>query len=232
MSGGAVTYTPDAGQSGADSFTYRASDGTAQSAPATVSITITRPPSCNDVSRTTAIGSPVSVPLTCSDPDGEALTLSIVDGPSKGSLGAISGGSVTYTPDAGKFGADSFRYRASDGTLDSLPATVSITITRAPSCAAVSRTTAVGEPVSVPLACTDPDGDPLTLSIVAGPSKGALGSIAGDAVTYTPNAGEFGADSFTYRATDGTTAAAPATASITITRPPSCDARVADDRGG
>ena len=46
----------------------------------------------------------MSVPLTCSDPDGEALTLSIVDGPSKGSLGAISGGAVTYTPDAGKFG--------------------------------------------------------------------------------------------------------------------------------
>ena len=58
----------------------------------------------------------MSVPLTCTDPDGDALTLSIVDGPSKGSLGAISGGSVTYTPDAGKFGADSFRYRASDGT--------------------------------------------------------------------------------------------------------------------
>ena len=109
-------------------------------------------------------------------------------------------------PDAGKFGADSFRYRASDGTLDSLPATVSITITRAPSCDDVSRTTAVGEPVSVPLTCTDPDGDPLTLSIVDGPSKGSLGTIAGDAVTYTPDAGEFGTDSFTYRATDGTAA--------------------------
>ena len=54
---------------------------------------------------------------------------------------------MTYTPDAGEFGADSFRYRASDGTVESLPATVSITITRAPSCDDVARTTAVGEAV-------------------------------------------------------------------------------------
>ena len=61
------------------------------------------------------------------------MTLSIVDGPSHGSLGAISGGAVTYTPDAGEFGTDSFTYGANDGAADSDPATVSITITRAPS---------------------------------------------------------------------------------------------------
>ena len=123
------------------------------------------------MSRTTAVGEPVSVPLTCTDPDGDALTLSIVDGPSKGSLGSISGHSVTYTPDAGEFGADSFTLRRVRRHGDSAPATVSITITRAPSCDDVSRTTAVGEPVSVPLTCTDADGDALTLSIVDGPRR-------------------------------------------------------------
>ena len=63
------------------------------------------------------------MPLACTDPDGDELTLSIVDGPSKGSLGAILGDEVTYTPDAGEFGADSFTYRASDGLADSAPAT-------------------------------------------------------------------------------------------------------------
>ena len=85
-----MAYTPDAGEFGSDSFTYRASDGTVDSAPATVSITITRPPSCDDVSRATAVGEPVSVPLTCTDLDGDALTLSIVDGPTKGALGTIT----------------------------------------------------------------------------------------------------------------------------------------------
>ena len=93
------------------------------------------------------------------------MTLSIVDGPTKGSLGAISGGAVTYTPDAGEYGADSFTYRANDGTNDSAPATAHLTITRPPACEDVSVRTAVGTAVQVPLECTDPDdGDTLTLS--------------------------------------------------------------------
>ena len=105
-----MTYTPDGGYSGEDSFTYRASDGTASSAPATVAITITRRPSCDDVSRRTAVGAAVSVPLTCTDADGDPLTLAIDGAPSHGTLGAISGEAVTYTPDAGYSGADSFTY--------------------------------------------------------------------------------------------------------------------------
>ena len=100
-----MTYTPDAGAFGADSFTYRATDGTADSAPGDrLDHDHARRRACDDVSRRTAVGAAVSVPLTCTDPDGDTLTLSIVDGPSKGSLGAIAGGAVTYTPDAGEFG--------------------------------------------------------------------------------------------------------------------------------
>ncbi len=66
----------------------------------------------------TEVGTAVQVPLECTDPDGDAVTLSIVDGPTKGSLGPIAGGEVTYTPDAGEFGADSFTFRATDGTAD------------------------------------------------------------------------------------------------------------------
>ncbi len=223
VSGGAVTYTPDANAAGVDSFTYRASDGVALSAPATVTISISHAPACDDVSLRTAVDTAVTIPLSCSDADGDALTLAIGDGPSKGSLGAISGGEVTYTPDAGAFGADSFTYSADDGQGDGAPATVSITISRPPSCDDASVRTAADTAVQVPLACTDPDGDTLTLSAVTQPSKGSLGAIAGGMVVYTPASGEYGADSFTYRATDGTADSAPATAHVTISRPPTCD---------
>ena len=223
VSGGAVTYTPDAGAAGVDSFTYRASDGVALSAPATVTISISHAPACADVSRRTAVDTAVTIPLSCSDADGDPLTLSIGDGPSKGSLGAISGDEVTYTPDDGAFGADSFTYTADDGQGDGAPATVSIAISRPPSCDDASVRTAVDTAVLVPLVCSDPDGDALTLSAVTQPSKGTLGSIVGGMVTYTPAGGEYGPDSFTFQADDGTADSPPATVDISISRPPSCD---------
>jgi hypothetical protein len=48
-SGGGFTYTPAAGYSGLDSFTYTASDGTATSAPATVAITVNAAPTADTV---------------------------------------------------------------------------------------------------------------------------------------------------------------------------------------
>ena len=86
----------------------------------------------------TAVGAAVQVPLECADPDGDAVTFSIVDGPSNGTLGPITGGEVTYTPDAGEFGADSFTYAAATAP-PSAAATVNVTITRPPACEDMGR---------------------------------------------------------------------------------------------
>ena len=158
-----VVYTPAAGFTGADSFTYRASDGTATGATATVTLEVTRAPACDAVSRRTPVGVAVAVPLTCTDADGDALTLSKASDPAHGTVGAITAGSITYTPATGYFGPDSFTYRASDGTAQSAPATVSITVTRAPACSDASASTPSGTAVEVTLTCTDADGDALTL---------------------------------------------------------------------
>ena len=223
ITGSTVVYTPNPGEFGPDSFTYGASDGTAASAAATVNVTISRPPACEDVEETVRVGSSVAVPLTCTDPDGDPLDLEIAGGPSQGSLGAISGNSVTYTADADALGEDTFTFTAADGTADSPAATATITLTGPPRCADVSRRTRVETAVAVPLACVDPDGDTLTLSIADAPAKGTLGAISGGSVTYTPDAGEHGTDTFTFTANDGEDDSAPATATIVITRAPSCE---------
>jgi len=67
--------------------------------------------------------------LTGSDVDGNALTYAIVTGPAHGTLSAVSGANVTYTPVANYNGADTFTFKANDGTVDSAPATVSISVT-------------------------------------------------------------------------------------------------------
>ena len=129
-SDGSFTYTPDLNFNGADSFTYMANDGTADSNIATVSITIepiNDAPVANNDNITTQEDTAVAVTLTASDVDGDALTYSVVSGPSNGSLsGTVP--NLTYTPNPNFNGADSFTYMANDGTADSGVATVSSTV--------------------------------------------------------------------------------------------------------
>ena len=117
------------------------------------------------------------MPLVCSDPDGDPLTLSAVTQPSKGTLGSIVGGMVTYTPAGGEYGADSFTFEADDGTADSPPATVDVSISRPPTCDDASLTARAGTAVTIPLTCTDADGDDLTLAKATGPTQGTLSAF-------------------------------------------------------
>jgi VCBS repeat-containing protein len=134
---GSFSYTPAADYTGSDSFTYRASDGTLTSNMATVAISVT---AVNDVpvaagdAYTTAEDTVLTVPApgvlgNDSDPDGNPLTAVLATGPSDGTLSLNANGSFSYTPAANFAGSDSFTYRASDGTVPSSPATVTITVT-------------------------------------------------------------------------------------------------------
>jgi hypothetical protein len=82
---------------------------------------------------------PVTIPLRCSD----AISRAITSGPAHGKLSAINPltGTVTYKPNRGYVGSDSFSFRGSDGTFDSNLATVALTVAHAPPSAraAISR---------------------------------------------------------------------------------------------
>src|SRR5207249_1942010 len=106
-------------------------------------------------------------------------------------------GSFTYTPAANYNGADSFTYKANDGTLNSNVATVTITVTSVndpPVANAQSVTTNQDTAKAISLTASDVDGDPLTYAVVAAPTHGALSGVAPN-LTYTPSAGYFGPDS-------------------------------------
>ena len=62
------------------------------------------------------------------DADGNPLTAVLASNPAHGTLTLNANGSFTYTPAAGYSGPDSFTYKASDGTVTSAVATVSITV--------------------------------------------------------------------------------------------------------
>ena len=73
----------------------------------------------------------------------------------------------------------------------------------APVCPDDSFTTPQNTAHNGTLTCTDADGDSLTYGAVGNPAHGTLVVNANGSFTYTPNAGYFGPDSFTYNATDG-----------------------------
>ena len=214
-----LTYTPSLNYNGSDNFTFRVNDGYVDSAPATVSITVTPvndPPVANPQSVATKENTPVDIILTGSDVDGNSLTYSVVSGPSSGTLSGTAP-NLTYTPSLNYNGPDSFTFTVNDGAVDSAPATVSITVTanNPPVANAQAVTTAEDTAVSIVLTGSDADGDPLTCSVVSGPSSGTLSGI-GPNLTYTPNLNYNGPDSFTFTVNDGTVDSNVATVGLTV----------------
>jgi VCBS repeat-containing protein len=134
---GSFTYRPDDDFNGSDSFTYRASDGSLASDSAKVTLTVTArndtPTAADD-----AYSTPEDTTLTVaapgvldndSDPDHDPLSAALESGPSHGNLSLNANGSFIYTPAANFNGSDSFTYRASDGSLASDSAEVTLTVT-------------------------------------------------------------------------------------------------------
>lgn len=223
LSGNSVTYTANA--TGSDSFTYKATDGVNFSNTATVIIEVSpviqnNAPTANNNNTGAEIGVPLTISLRGSDVDGDNLTYEVVASPSKGSISAISGNSLTYT--ASSVGNDQFTFKVSDGKLFSNVATVSIvnsavsSSNTAPTARHSSLTSNVNVPFTLSLIGNDADGDSLNYEVISGPSQGNLGAITGNRVTYTPNSGYKGNDSFTFKVFDGKEYSNNATVSIAI----------------
>jgi len=231
VAGSRISYTPAAGFSGIDSFTYSIADGKGGSASATVSITVQAPQNRPPVAQNDAYtvdqnssANSLNVLANDSDPDGDPLTITAVGTPAHGSA-AIASGRINYTPATAFSGSDSFTYSISDGRGGTATATVAITVQPAiavnhpPVAQNDSFTVAqdsTANSLNVLANDSDPDGDPLTIATVSAPAHGTA-TIAGNRIRYTPSAGYSGSDSFTYSIADGRGGTASATVSITIT---------------
>lgn len=231
---GSWTYDPDPNYNGPDSFTYTANDGVDDSAPATISITVTAvndPPVATNGAITVVEDTPADVTSQvlglASDVDGDTLTVSAV-GTATGGQVDLAAGVVTFTPTANLCGAGagSFGYTVDDGNggTDSATATVNITcVNDAP--VAHDDTVTVPENKAATLTTltqndTDVDGDALFVSAVSGSTGGtAAVNATTHVVTFTPAANLCGAAAggFNYTVSDGRGGTSSAHVTVTIT---------------
>lgn len=243
---GTVRYTPAAGYSGGDSFTYTITDTNGGAASATVSLTIApnQPPVALDDTASTQFSTPVDIEVLAndSDPDGGTLSVSAFTQGSGGSVADTGSGLLRYTPSAGFEGADQFTYTLIDSQGGADSATVTVTTGAEPNRAPVAANDIADARFSTPLLIdvlandSDPDGDALSITSASTPQHGAaalsqkssaktIQSTAdsqGRRVLYTPATGYSGIDTFTYYISDGKggTAHAGVTVTVAANQPP------------
>jgi hypothetical protein len=164
------------------------------------------PPSCEDITATTLPGHALTGPSPCTDADGDDFT-GFSASPQHGTVTANSvDGTVTYTPDDGFVGHDTFTFTATAGGDTSAPANADILVDTAPACSDSSNTVRSGSSLVISIddiPCDDADAPPSLDIFIDDPQHGTLTDGPGNAVTYTPNPGFVGTDSFAYSAEDG-----------------------------
>ena len=208
ISGSTLTYQHNDAESTSDSIQYTVSDGTHTSTPSTISITINpvndNTPISVDLPETGSItiyeaNTPASgnviIELKSTDEDNNSSAYSqpndnisyrITTPPSFGSASIVNN-LLTYQHFGNESTSDTIQYVANDGTHDSSPSTITITITPvndAPSLTAQKGITENDKTISFTINATDPDLGQGTLRYEISPTVNGA-SLIDNTLSYT-----------------------------------------------
>jgi hypothetical protein len=241
LSGGIVTYTPEANFNGDASFTYTVFDGSA-TATGTVTVTVTpvddAPVAVSDTSTAVedSTANQINVLANDTDIDGGPISIASVTQAAHGTVAIVNSNSaVTYTPapdycnhvivglvpNASLF--DQFTYTLSPGGSTT---TVTVTVSCVDDPPVANNDTATvnegstNTTINVLANDTDIDGGPRSIASATKPENGTV-AVAGDgqSLTYTPDATYCNdipngpPDTFTYTLSPGTSTA---TVAVTV----------------
>jgi choice-of-anchor B domain-containing protein len=182
-------------------------------------------------------GAITSSELQVTDADaGQTLTYSVTTAPANGNLNLgssftqaqIDASLLAYNHDGGETTNDSFTFVVSDGNGGGVASAVfAITVNPVndPPVAVVdalsvdkgsTATTLTGGAASVLTNDTDAENDALTAALASGPSSGSLTLNPDGSFSYTHDGSGTVSDSFSYRASDGSTASNLVSVTITV----------------
>jgi gliding motility-associated-like protein len=216
---GTYVYTVNSGFSGQDQFTYVLCDDEGLCDAAVVTIIVLHNNNPNDNHRPFAADDYNSadqddlfsgnVLLNDFDIDGDDLTVTLVNGPSNGTVVLNADGTFTCTPNAGYSGVDQFTYQICDNGIPILcdMATVYITVVPDP-IEALDDNELIIDPdrIQIDVLANDSYGEAVpSVSINAEPVYGSVQVNADGSITYYPAFGQtVSIDSFQYILNVGT----------------------------
>jgi Bacterial Ig domain len=192
------------------------------------------PPVAQAQSLSVKEGELLSGMLVASAPDGQTLTFSVLTAPMHGTLALQPGNIFQYQPLAHYFGVDSFTYRVIEPSGGTASAVVSITVEpvyQQPTALDDLVAVPAGNPVAVDVLANDlnPDGNPLTVSIVTAPTVGVATVLANGNVQLALPAGFRGYTRFGYQIINGGGMHSMASAGVFVGAAPVQAAWVGDD---
>ncbi|MGV0644287.1 Ig-like domain-containing protein [Mycolicibacterium sp. XJ2546] len=226
---GTITYTPTADYRGSDQIRYEISVDTGVGASAVVHIDVReRTLVANDIAADTDENNPGLIRISVIDtrPDGETDITIRVDNSENGVVRLVEQReqqfTLEYTPRPHFIGTDSFTYQlvGADGRV-SHPYTVTITVdpvTGGPR--AIDDTVVVdanSDTVEIDVLANDFEVNDQELAVVqVSEARNGTVMVNDGVITYRPNSGFDGVDSFTYTVANGVGAAATATVAVTV----------------
>ena len=222
-SGTQISYTPRSNFNGSTSFVFRVFDGELYSDSVRVDLVVSpvndAPVINGSYSAVIDEDTSTTFDIAVSDIEFDSISLETYSNADAASI-TYSGTTVFYTPKINLVGQSSFQIRAFDGTNYSQPKTISVYLidtNKAPTISsAQSITFDEDSTASINLTVSDPDEDPLTLSVVNNPNNMSV-TFSGTIALISPPANFNGSSSIGIQVSDGRLSSSTHTIAINVT---------------
>lgn len=173
----------------------------------TGTVSAASPPAAVNDNAQTAENIPVTINILGNDTHSTLSSINITQQPANGQNITVNGTTnVTYTPNNGYTGADSFKYTLTDGNGTSNEATVNINVipVEAPTAIADNASVFMNQVKVINVLANDSQGSGAfdEVSIVSGPANGSAIVNPDNTISYTPANNYTGSDVLTYNVTN------------------------------